>query len=137
VTAGDGPGARELDAQLVVCLECNAAGVRAVGDRAWAARHRSETRHPNFAAVAPDRLTGAVAFVNPARGLAAVHVGAHGYMVLEILGAFDLEVGDRLSGLVRRHGGCTVYLERARCNVRVFVQAYDATPINAQQLVNG
>jgi hypothetical protein len=43
--------------ERVCCLECQAVGIAAVGDRAWAAQHQRDTGHQRFAGVAPRTFT--------------------------------------------------------------------------------
>jgi hypothetical protein len=68
--------------------------------------------------------------------MAAAETDGYGFCVFEILGSPDeVAVGDVVSGDLRSHGGEKFRNETQGTDVDVYVQAFDATPLNARTLV--
>ena len=79
--------------------------------------------------------TGIVRLVNVRRGMAAAEVEGYGLVVFELMGPGELEPGQRLSGEMRSHGSRRLRDEATGRELRVFIQAYDATELNARTLL--
>lgn len=69
------------------------------------------------------------------RGFAAVETESGGYVVLEVLGSPDPEVGDTVSGITRARGGQHVRNETQCRKLSVYVQALDGTRASAERLL--
>lgn len=60
-----------------------------------------------------------------------------GYVVLELMGSAEPDIGDRITGIERRHGSQTVRDDTQHRDLRVFVQAIDATPAGVEEIFRG
>lgn len=80
-------------------------------------------------------LQGIVKLVNPRRGMIAVETEDGGYTVFELLGGYEIELGDVISGNLESLGREKFTNIRNRQTLDVFVEAVQATLVNARQLL--
>ncbi len=80
-------------------------------------------------------MRGIVKLLNPKRGMAAIET-SNGYTVFEILGDYDVEIGDEISGDLDAHGGETFKNISKEEDIEVYVEAIQATEQNARQLIS-
>lgn len=64
---------------------------------------------------------------NGPRGRYAVLVEERGYVVFELLGGIEPELGDWISGIAHTFGGQTVHNETQDRSHRIYVEFLDAT----------
>lgn len=80
-------------------------------------------------------MRGIVKLLNPKSGMAAIET-SNGYTVFEILGDYDVEIGDKISGHLDAHGGETFKNITKEEDMEVYVEAIQATEQNARQLIS-
>lgn len=80
-------------------------------------------------------MSGIVKMLNSKRGMAAIETNS-GYTVFEILGDYDVEIGDEISGDLDSHGGETFKNISKEEHIEVYVEAIQATEQNARQLIS-
>lgn len=69
-------------------------------------------------------MKGTVVLVNPKNRFFAVEVDGGDYAVVEMLGGYDVEVGDVLSGNLHSVAGADLYNETQRETQSVFIQDF-------------
>ena len=79
-------------------------------------------------------MQGSVIAVNPRKGFFAVLMD-NGITVIELLGGYDVERDDVISGPLETHGSNTVRNVTQGKDMRVFIQGVWCTPQNAKQLM--
>lgn len=73
--------------------------------------------------------------LNPNRGMAVVETD-YRYTVFEVLGDYDIEIGNKISGELDAHGGETFKNLTKNERFEVYVEAIQATEQNARQLIS-
>lgn len=81
-------------------------------------------------------MKGTVVFVNPRNGFVIVQVDGGDYCVLELLGGYDVTVGDVLSGRLAVQGGESVRNETQGETVSVFIQGVHCSASTAQAMAD-
>lgn len=72
--------------------------------------------------------------INPRKSFVAVKTDA-GITVFELLGGYDVELGDMISGNLEALGGETFFNETQQEEMEVYVQGIYCTEPNARQLM--
>lgn len=76
-------------------------------------------------------MQGSVSFVNPKNGFFIVEVGAGDYTVVEILGGYDIEIGDIIAGDLDSPGDGFLRNETQGVIMSVYVQDVHCAGPNA------
>jgi hypothetical protein len=78
--------------------------------------------------------SGTVVALNRRKGFVAVQAD-DGYLVFELLGGYEVGLGDVIQGDFRSHGGETFVNRTKGERMDVFVQAIDCTPASMRNLM--
>lgn len=79
-------------------------------------------------------MKGTVTLINPKRGFFVVEVDPGDYTVIEILGEYNLEVGDIISGSLDSHGGEDLKNETQGETMSVFIQGVHCSASTARAM---
>ena len=79
-------------------------------------------------------MKGTVISVNQRKGFVAARTD-HGITVIELLGGYEVEVGDVLTGDLDTHGGEKLRNETKSETMDVYIQAIHCSPASAQDLM--
>ena len=79
-------------------------------------------------------MNGQITFINQRRGMAAVLTSNGGFTVIELLGGYDVQIGDVVSGDLESHGGETIYNNTQMESMDVYIQGIHCTKQNAINL---
>lgn len=80
-------------------------------------------------------MAARVVAVNPRKGFVAVQTD-DGITIFELLGGYEVSVGDHIRGDFDTHGGETYFNLTSGEEMDVYVQAIHCTPQNAKRLMS-
>lgn len=80
-------------------------------------------------------MRGRVIGINNRKGFIAVDTG-NGITVIELLGGYEVDMDDTVSGDLEAHGGETIINETQNESMEVFIQGVHCTPENAKFLMS-
>ena len=82
-------------------------------------------------------MKGVVSFINSKNGRVAALVDGHGFTVFELLGGYEIDIGDIDSGNLDDHGGEVLMNHTQQEEIDVYIQAISCGKDVALRLVRG